>query len=176
MQQPYLPTGTERFFARDQIIVSKTDPKGRLTYVNKTFIDIAGYNEEELLGQPHSIIRHPDMPRCIFRLLWETIESRREIFAYVVNLCKNGDHYWVLAHVTPSYNADGQLQGFHSNRRVPNRKVLDTTILPLYRQLCAEEERHKNKKDGMRSATIMLGSLLREREVEYDEFIFSLKS
>jgi PAS domain S-box-containing protein len=72
------PTGRETFFRESELIVSKTDLKGRLTYANGVFCRMAGYRESELIGQPHSIIRHPDMPRSVFRLLWETIEARRE--------------------------------------------------------------------------------------------------
>jgi PAS domain S-box-containing protein len=83
-------------FREDEIIVSKTDLKGLITYANKTFLDISGFTEEELLGQPHNIIRHPDMPQCVFKLLWKTVAKGDEIFAYVKNMCKNGDHYWVF--------------------------------------------------------------------------------
>ena len=92
---------------------------------------IAGYTEQEVLGKPHSLIRHPHMPRCVFKLLWDTIAGGDEIFAYVVNRCKNGDHYWVLAHVTPSRNTNGDIIGYHSNRRVPDRKIVEGTITPL---------------------------------------------
>jgi PAS domain S-box-containing protein len=95
-------TGVERTFVENEIIVSKTDLKGRITYANDVFIKLAGFTETELLGQPHSIIRHPEMPRCVFKLLWDTIAEGGEIFAYVVNRSKNGDHYWVFAHVTPT--------------------------------------------------------------------------
>ena len=78
-------TGVERHFDEHEIIVSKTDLKGRITYANDTFLRVAGYRERDILGQPHSIIRHPDMPRCVFALLWQTIEAGREIFAYVIN-------------------------------------------------------------------------------------------
>ena len=82
MREPTItPTGVERFFPEDEVIVSKTDVKGRITYANETFLNIAGYTEEEVLGQPHSMIRHPDMPRCVFKLLWDTIKARSEIFA-----------------------------------------------------------------------------------------------
>lgn len=90
-----VPTGVERFFREDEVIVSKTDLKGRLTYVNRVFINISGYQEPELLGEPHSLIRNPEMPRSVFKLLWDTIGAGREIFAYVNNMSKNGDHYWV---------------------------------------------------------------------------------
>ena len=86
-------TGKERFFADDELIVSKTDLKGRITYANNLFLEIADYSEKEVLGQPHSLIRHPDMPRSIFKLLWDTIQGGSEIFAYVINGTKFGDHY-----------------------------------------------------------------------------------
>jgi PAS domain S-box len=102
-------TGVERTFGTDEIIVSKTDPKGRIIYANEVFLRLAGYAESEIIGQPHSIIRHPDMPRCVFKLLWDTVQSGNEIFAYVVNRSKNGDHYWVLAHVTPTFDGQGNM-------------------------------------------------------------------
>jgi PAS domain S-box-containing protein len=77
------PSGRETFFPASDVIVSKTDLKGRITYANGLFCRMAGYRETELLGQPHSIIRHPDMPRSVFKLLWDTIEARSEIFAFV---------------------------------------------------------------------------------------------
>ena len=96
------PSGRERTFARDELIVSKTDPKGRLVYVNDVFLEVSGFRESEIIGQPHSIIRHPEMPRAVFKLLWDVILGGKEIFAYVNNMAKNGDNYWVFAHVTPS--------------------------------------------------------------------------
>ena len=105
------PTGIERTFGEDEIIVSKTDLKGRITYANQVFLRIPGYTEKEVLGQPHNIIRHPDMPRCVFKLLWDTLEARREIFAYVINMACNGDHYWVFAHVTPTFEPTGTWSG-----------------------------------------------------------------
>jgi len=164
-------TGVERFFDENDIIVSKTDLKGRLTYANKVFLDVAGYTEQECLGKQHSLIRHPEMPRCIFKLLWDTIHSGSEIFAYVINRCKNGDHYWVYAHVTPSRNASGDYIGYHSNRRVPDRKIIDDAIIPLYRDLKAEEERYSNRKDGLNSSETMVTAFLSQQGIAYDEFI-----
>lgn len=169
-------TGVERFFDEDEIIVSKTDLKGHIMYANDVFLRLAGMTEEEAIGQPHSIIRHPDMPRAVFKLLWDTLATGKEIFAYVVNRSKNGDHYWVLAHVTPSRNASGEIVGYHSNRRVPDRKVLDTVIIPLYKQLLDIEKSHQNSKEGMNAAFDTLVNLLKEKGVAYDEFIFSLQS
>lgn len=167
-------TGVERFFDKDEIIVSKTDLKGRITYANRTFLKIAGYTEDEVLDAPHSILRHPDMPRCVFKLLWDTIGAGKEIFAYVINRTKNGDHYWVLAHVTPSYNEAGVIDGYHSNRRVPDRKIVQEKIIPIYKALLTEENRHANSKQGMANSHEMLVKTLQSKGVGYDEFVFSL--
>ncbi len=130
------PTRTESFFDGNRYIVSKTDLKGRITYVNRVFLDISQFTEDELLGAPHSIIRHPDMPRAVFKLLWDRLAEGHEVFAYVKNMTKRGDFYWVFAHVTPSYDNAGKMIGFHSNRRVPNRRVLNEIHHP---SLCGAE-------------------------------------
>ena len=149
------PTGRERFFEDDEIIVSKTDLQGAITYANEVFIRVSGYSEEELIGAPHSLIRHPEMPRCVFQFLWDTIRARREIFAYVVNLARTGEHYWVLAHVTPSLGPTGEIVGYHSNRRVPSRQAVDQ-VRPIYAALCAEEARHERKSDQIAASTQLL--------------------
>jgi PAS domain S-box-containing protein len=168
-----LLTGVERFFDPDEVIVSKTDLKGRITYANRVFQQVAGYSESELMGAPHSIVRHPDMPRCVFKLLWVTLEAGQEIFAYVVNRARNGDHYWVFAHVTPSFDADGRVIGYHSSRRVPERSALDK-VVPLYRQLLDIENSHADCKQGMEAGFAAVLALLVEKGIGYDEFVFSL--
>ncbi|MCB1479288.1 MAG: PAS domain-containing protein [Tepidamorphaceae bacterium] len=167
-------TGVERFFGKDEIIVSKTDLKGRITYANQVFVNLAGYTEQELLGQPHSIIRHPDMPRAVFKLVWDTIEAGKEIFGYVINRAKNGDHYWVYAHVTPSFGPSGEIIGYHSNRRVPNPDTVKNVIAPLYAQLREVERSHANAKEGMKASVAAVLALLQENGVSYDEFVMSL--
>ncbi len=167
-------TGKEVTFGEDEIIVSKTDLKGRITYANDVFLRIAGYTEAEILDQPHSIIRHPDMPRCVFKLLWDTISAGSEIFAYVINRSKNGDHYWVLAHVTPSFDANKTIIGYHSNRRVPDRQTLERVIIPLYRDLKKREDAFENRKDGMNAAFDDITALLQGKGVAYDEFIATI--
>ena len=172
MERP-TPTGHERFFAEHPLLVSKTDLKGKITYANRVFQEIAGYSERELIGAPHSILRHPSMPRCVFRLLWDRISSGREVFAYVVNLCKNGDHYWVLAHVTPTYNDAGRITGYHSNRRVPTREAL-AKIEPLYAELLEVEREHRLPKDQWEASLGALHPQLDRLGMTYDEFVFSL--
>jgi PAS domain-containing protein len=141
--------------------------------VNQTLLDISDFTEDDLIGQQHSIVRHPQMPRCVFKLMWETIQSGQEIFAYVVNLTKFGDHYWVFAHVTPTFDNDGSIIGFHSNRRSPDRKGVQNAEA-LYRILLDEEQRHADRRKGMLSATELLQSMLADKGSEYDEFVMSL--
>lgn len=165
------PTGVERTFADNEFIVSKTDTTGRLMYINQTFMEIADYTEADLQNQQHSIIRHPDMPRGVFKLLWNTIQSGKEIFAYVMNMTKHGDHYWVIAHVTPSYDTNGKHCGYHSNRRVPTKSALDV-IKPIYKEMLAIEA--GSRKEGPDESIAYLQSILDEKGVSYDEFIFGL--
>jgi len=172
---PQTLTGVERFFDEDELIASKTDTKGRVTYANDVFLRLAGYTEKEIMGQPHSIIRHPDMPRCVFKLLWDTISTGQEIFAYVVNRSKNGDHYWVLAHVTATMDRSGTIIGYHSSRRVPNRLALEQ-VKPLYAQLMDEEARHANGKEAMAASTQMLLDTLSGMGVGYGELIYALEA
>ena len=170
------PTGRESPFTEDEIIVSKTDLKGRLTYANDIFLRVSRYTAKEIIGQPHSIIRHPDMPRAVFRLLWDTLADRREIFAYVKNMAKTGDHYWVFAHVTPSFDAKGQITGYHSNRRVPDRAMLESAIIPLYAEVLKIERSHVNGKEALAAGYKALTDFVASTKVSYDELMFSQKS
>jgi PAS domain S-box-containing protein len=168
-----IPSGRETHFAEDEIIVSKTDLRGVITYANEVFLRVAGYTEAELLGKPHNIVRHPEMPRCVFKLLWDTVQAGNEIFAYVLNLAKNGDHYWVFAHVTPSYDLKGQTVGYHSNRRVPYPDAL-AKVKSLYAQLLATEKKAVNPNAGMEASYAVLVDLLKKQNMDYSEFVFSL--
>lgn len=167
------PNGREITFGENEIIVSKTDLHGIITYANEVFISVSGYTEEELLGQPHNILRHPAMPRCVFRLLWETVKGGDEIFAYVLNLAKDGSEYWVHAHVTPSHDPQGRMIGYHSNRRLPFPDALEK-VTPLYAQLLAEENRHSDKEAGMIASAQMLNDTLASLGMDYSQFVFSL--
>ncbi len=167
-------TGVERHFGEDEIIVTKTDLSGKLTYGNRTFYKLAGLTEKQALGAQHNIIRHPEMPRCVFKLLWDTLAAGEEIFAYVNNRAVNGDNYWVLAHVTPSRDGAGNCIGYHSNRRVPKRSVIDEHIVPLYRQLLAVEKEAASPKEGMDKAFQVVAGLLQEQRVGLNQLIFSL--
>ncbi len=165
------PTKVQRYLSKEDVIVSKTDPKGVITYANRVFCRINGYEPKELIGAPHNIIRHPDMPRCIFKFLWDRINNGEEIFAYVKNMTREGDFYWVLAQVTPTYDTDRNLIGHHSFRRCPDRKVVQQMEV-LYRKLRAIEQDH-SPREGLELSLKALASHLQEQELTYDEFIFS---
>jgi len=153
----------------NDFIVSKTDLRGRITYVNKIFMDMAEYTEEELLGSPHSIIRHPDMPKAVFKYLWDTIKQKQEVFAFVVNQTKQGNEYWVYANVTASLDEKGNIIGYYSVRRQPNPKALEI-IKPLYAKMIEVE-----KKSGVEASFKVLTDILAEKGVSYDELIISIQ-
>jgi PAS domain S-box-containing protein len=171
--QPNL-TGKENVFDQDEVIVTKTDILGHITYANRTFLTISEYTEDEVIGKPHNIIRHPDMPRCMFKMLWETLTTGHEMFAYVLNRTRLGNHYWVVAHVTPSLNAERAVVGYHSNRRVPDRSILDQVIRPLYQSLIALERSVADPDAGLDASSRALAKMLQDKGVSYEKYIFSL--
>lgn len=163
-----LVTDNEVFFKEDQILVSKTDTKGKITYCNTAFINISGYSEIELLGKPHSIMRHPDMPRSIYKLLWNTIKAGQEINTYVKNLCKDGSFYWVFANVTPSFNANNEIIGYFSARRKPKKESV-LAIEDIYKKLLDIE-----KRKGMEDAYSFLHNFIKQKGTTYEQFILSI--
>ncbi|NLU35168.1 MAG: PAS domain-containing protein [Wolinella succinogenes] len=167
MNRP-IPNDHERVFEASEIVVSKTDTKGRITYGNDLFIELSGYKELELLGAHHNIVRHPDMPRVIFKFLWDYIKKGEEINAYVKNLSKDGSYYWVLANVTPSFDHKNQVVGYYSVRRKPKVEALGV-IKPLYKQLLEIE-----KSQGMEGSERHLQEILNQQGKSYEEYILSL--
>jgi PAS domain S-box-containing protein len=160
--------GDEFRFDENLFIVSKTDLKGRITYANDLFIEIAGYSENELIGTPHNILRHKDMPRVVFKLLWDSVQAGKEIFAYVKNRTKQGDYYWVHAYVTPEFDPKTKaITGYHSVRRSPNPKGIEV-ITPIYQKMLQAE-----KSGGMEASLKLLNDTLSQHKVSYDEFILS---
>lgn len=167
------PTGIECPMGEEELIVSKTDMTGRITYANDVFLRLAKFPLDEVIGAPHSLVRHPDMPRSVFKLLWDTIQAKREIFAYVLNMARDGDHYWVFAHVTPTFDGAGNIVGYHSNRRKPDASQI-AKIKELYSAVLTEERGVDNRKDGMMRGVDFLTNTLRDLRMDYDEFIFSV--
>ena len=160
--------GNEITFSEDMFIVSKTDIKGNITYGNETFIEISGYSEEELIGAPHNILRHKDMPKVVFKLLWDKIQAGEEIFAYVKNKAKSGKFYWVHAYVTPTFSTkNNKIIGYHSVRRSPNEEAIKV-IAPVYAKMLQAE-----KRGGMEASAKILNDTLQSLGVTYEQFILS---
>lgn len=169
-----VPSGEERTFAPDDIIVSKTDLTGHLTYVNDVFLDVSRFDEGDLIGRPHNVIRHPDMPSAVFKLLWDEIQAGREVFAYVVNLAADGAHYWVLAHVTPTFGPGGALMGFHSNRRTATAGAL-ARVVPVYDRIRAVERAAGRRSQAVAEGEAELDRVLAEAGTTYDRWVWSLE-
>lgn len=173
-RQHIQPTDREMVMRDDDFIVSKTDLKGRITYANKVFAEFAGMDESEYLGKQHNVVRHPDMPRCVFKLLWDHIQDGKEIFAFVKNIRKDGGYYWVLANVTPSVDENGQVVGYYSVRRKPNPKAMPH-VTALYRQLL-QIEQAAGSRDAIGAALAHVTQLLNEKGTSYERFVLDLQS
>ncbi|HCF9525655.1 TPA: PAS domain-containing methyl-accepting chemotaxis protein [Pseudomonas aeruginosa] len=133
MRQSLPVTGRNLELPKDANILSTTSPQSHITYVNPDFIKISGFTEEELLGQPHNIVRHPDMPPAAFEHMWSTLKSGRSWMGLIKNLCKNGDHYWVSAYVTPIAK-NGSIVEYQSVRTKPEPEQV-LAAEKLYAQL-----------------------------------------
>jgi len=163
-----IPKNNEKTFPDDLLLVTKTDLKGKITYANRGFMEIVDMDEETLIGAPHNIIRHPDMPKVIFKYLWSYLQNNHEIHAYVKNICADGSFYWVMANVTPSYESGtNKVVGYHSSRRTPSKEAMQI-IKPLYAQLLQAE-----KSGGIKASEKIMNDLLKEKGLSYDEFILS---
>lgn len=165
--------GAERVLEKQDLIVSKTDVRGYITYANDVFLRIAEFRLRELIGKPHSIVRSKAMPRAAFKLVWDKLLAGEEVFAYVVNKTKNDNHYWVFAHMTPTVDEAGQVIGFHSNRRRVKREAVNA-ISEVYDLVLAEEARHRNGKQSLAAGYDLLTSLVADTGMEYDEYVQSL--
>ncbi len=155
-------TGNEKILQDGDVIVSKTDTKGLITYINKTFMEISGFVEDELLGAPQNIVRHPDMPPAAFKDLWDTLQAGRSWKGLVKNRCKNGDHYWVEANANPIYE-NGTVTGYMSLRTKPSREQVEFAET-LYRKIREGRARGWTVKDGRALRTGLMGAIDRIRK------------
>jgi PAS domain S-box-containing protein len=172
MKREIEPLARERVMREEDFIVSKTDAKGRITYANRIFMEFAGYSEAELLGKQHNIVRHPDMPRAVFKYMWETVQAQQEFFGYLKNLCSDGSFYWVFANVTPTLDELGQTIGYYSVRRQPRSDAL-AVIAPVYSEMLAKEK-EVGPKDAVATSRRLLEHCFQSKGVTYEEFILAL--
>lgn len=173
MKPNITPNNTEKRLSGEDFIVSKTDTSGRITYANRIFMEIVGYPEYELLGAQHNIIRHPDIPRGVFRFMWNTLKGGDEFFGFVKNLCADGSYYWVFANITPDYDKDGKLQGYYSVRRNPPKAALDT-LIPVYREMLAIEKQSSVKDAPDKSMKYLFDVVAHSGERSYTDLVLKL--
>jgi PAS domain S-box-containing protein len=170
MQQVYrpLPRDEEIKLNHKKIIVSKTDKNGRVLYVNDYFCSVSGYEPNEVVGAPHNFLRHPDMPRAIFYIMWRTIQSGQNITAVVKNLAKSGKYYWVTTDFENYRNSRGEIESYIAFRRPASRKAIEA-VEGLYASLLDIEKRH-----GMEASLVYLQGYLDERHTNYNELMDSI--
>ncbi|WP_054285626.1 PAS domain-containing protein [Gulbenkiania mobilis] len=174
MAPPNPAHSTEVSLQPGELIITKTDPKGLITYANRVFMRISGYAEHQLLGQPHNIIRHPDMPRGVYRMMWKTLQAGEEFFGVVKNYTIDGNYYWVLANITPDYDRKGQLQGYYSVRRRPSREAVEAASR-LYAEMRAIEARTSKPAAPDASAAWLTEEVARTGQ-DYTSYILSLNA
>ncbi|NQY22767.1 MAG: PAS domain-containing protein [Campylobacteraceae bacterium] len=124
--------------SKNTMIVSETNSKGHIIYANSDFCKISGFTKEELIGKPHSMVRHEDMPRAAFKDLWKTVQKGKTWKGIVKNLCKNGDYYWVNATAYPVEKSNGKHR-FISVRIKPTSKEIENAQ-KMYKKLLKEEK------------------------------------
>jgi len=151
------PIDNEIILKSVDIVVSKSDEEGNIEYANPIFYKLSGYNKRELTFAPHSILRHPDMPKAVFKLLWDELKKGNEVNAFVKNLTKDGSFYWVLAYVRPAFNPDGSLRNYVSTRKAMSQNAREV-IEPFYKKLLELE-----KTDGIEASEKALMNLLDNR-------------
>ena len=168
VMRPY-PTGKEIKLSPNKYIVSKTDPRGNILYANDYFSEVSGYKEYELVGSPHNIVRHPDMPKAIFHLLWEHIQNGKNVSAVIKNMAKNGDHYWVVTDFEIRRNSiTNEITQYVAFRHTVSKKVLQE-IEPLYAKMLEVE-----RADGMKASIDYLDNYLQFKHMNYNQYIEQL--
>ncbi|WP_457748690.1 PAS domain-containing protein [Sulfurimonas sp.] len=150
-------------------IVSKTDSKGIIEYGNDYFVEISGYSEAELIGKPHSIVRHPDMPKVVFKMMWDRINEAQNIIAVVKNLAKDGSYYWVVTEFEPKIDPiTNKIISHTAYRKAAPQKAI-SAMEPIYEKLLEIE-----KEGGMEASEKYLRGFFEEKQISYDDFINDL--
>ena len=148
-------------------IMSKTNQKGIIEYANDYFMEISGYKEWELMGQPHNILRHPDMPKVVFKILWEHLNMAKPTIAIVKNLAKDGSYYWVIADFKTKIDKDGHITHYARRKAVPEN--VKQKIQKIYNDILEIE-----KSAGLEASEAYFNGLLEDAELSYEQFILNL--
>ncbi len=167
------PTQHEKKLGANDFIVTKTDISGKITYANRIFMDICGLPESKLLTVPHNIIRHPDMPRGVFRFMWDTLKAGDEFFGFAKNLCADGSFYWVFANITPDYDKNNKLTGYYSVRRQPPQSAL-AILMPVYKEMLAIEKQASAQEGPKKSINYLVDVVKSTGAKDYNSLVLSL--
>ncbi len=162
------PVDREIIISEDKVLLSITDALGVIEYCNEDFVEVSGYEEYELAGAPHNIVRHPDMPRVIFKLMWERLQNKQNIIAIVKNLAKTGRYYWVMTDFIVKEDKSGHVVGYKAFRKAAPRTAIET-VIPLYKKL-----RELENVQGMEAAEKFLNGFFDAEDTTYDDFIENL--
>ena len=163
------PIDKEIKLSAKRYIVSTTDAKGIIKYGNDYFMEISGYTESELIGQPHSIVRHPDMPKVVFKMMWDRINSGHNIMAVVKNLAKDGSYYWVVTEFEPKRDTiSNEIISHTAFRKAAPQNAIDT-MTAIYAKLIELE-----KEGGMNASEQYLREFLEKNNTSYDDYINAL--
>lgn len=166
MERP-IPIDKEVNWDKARTIMSRTDAHGTIDYVNQVFTEVCGYSEQELVGAPHNIIRHPDMPKIIFKILWENIEKGINFHAVVKNLAKSGEYYWVITDFDIIRDHNMKIVSYLARRTAVPTKSIEKHIAPLYKKLLEIE-----RAGGMEASQAFLENFLKENSyIDYIDFI-----
>ncbi|RUT68831.1 PAS domain S-box protein [Flavobacterium cupreum] len=160
------PSDREVDWNKTKVLLSKTDTKGTILYANEAFIDVSGYDEFELIGHAHNIIRHPDMPKVIFKFLWDSIKSSQNIHAIIKNMSKTGRYYWVITDFKIISDTDGEIVGYFGTRKSVPDEIIVKFIEPLYKKLI-----HIEEASGVHASEEYLIGFLEERKKTYMEYV-----
>lgn len=160
-----IPVDEEIMWDKTKTIKSKTDEMGTITYVNSTFIEVSEYSKEELIGQPHNLVRHPDMPKVIFKLLWTNLKNGVNFHAVVKNMTKTGKYYWIVTNFDIFKDASGVPSAFLGVRTsIPDGVVKE--VEPLYEKLLEIE-----KEKGVEESEKYLDKFLKDEDVDYGAYV-----
>ncbi|MND58696.1 Aerotaxis receptor [compost metagenome] len=159
------PINKEVAWDKTRVIMSKTDSLGVIEYANETFIEVSGYEEHELVGQPHNIVRHPDMPKVVFKILWENLKKGKNMHAVVKNLSKSGRYYWVITDFEVKYE-NKEIVNYYGRRRAVPQEVINSNIEPLYEKLLQIEQA-----SGVDASEKYFYGFLEEQGKDYDDYI-----
>lgn len=166
-----VPIDKEVSWDKTKTIMSKTDRFGTIEYANEVFIDVSGYEDYELMSQPHNIIRHPDMPKVIFKVLWDNLKKGNNYHAIVKNMAKSGRYYWVITDFDISKDEKGNIVNYFARRKAVPQEVITKHIEPLYKRLLQIENA-----SSMEASEKYLIGYLEEQNKTYVDFIMEIMS